>query len=152
MSSAGEDTHPTMTYPTEDQYARWQTQAEEMGMSMSEFLQSMTEAGLKKFDVSVVEPDETQRELRQQRNDLKAELERARKRIGDLEDRLHHGERETIRRYVEDNPGASFDEIARHIIDTVPERVNSHLDGMEGDTLVRRDGEWHLAEAQEGCE
>jgi len=30
--------------------------------------------------------------------------------------------------------------------------VNSHLDGMEGDTLVRRDGEWHLAEAQEGCE
>jgi len=28
--------------------------------------------------------------------------------------------------------------------------VNSHLDGMEGDTLVRRDGAWHVTDAGKG--
>jgi len=42
--------------------------------SMSEFMEAMVEAGLKKFDTSNVEPDETNRELREQRNELKGEL------------------------------------------------------------------------------
>lgn len=130
----GSDSHPTTTYPTEDQYDRWEQQADELGMSMSEFVECMVEAGLKKFDVSVT-PDETNQELREQRNDLKDELDRARRRIEQLEDELHHGERGAIRDYVEANPGATYDEIVQHVIDTAAGRVTSHLEGLEGDSL-----------------
>lgn len=132
--TVGSDSHPTTTYPTEDQYNRWEARADELGMSMSEFVECMVEAGLKKFEVSVT-PDETNQELREQRNDLKDELDRARRRIEQLEDELHHGERGTIRDYVEANPGATYDEIVQHIIDTAAGRVVSYLEGLEGDKL-----------------
>lgn len=130
----GDDTHPTMTYPTEEQYDRWERKADELDMSMSEFVECMVEAGLKKFDVDVT-PDETNRELREQRNDLKAELDRARDRIEQLEEDLHHGERGAVRDYVEANPGATYDEIVQYVIDTAAGRVTTHLDGLEGDAL-----------------
>jgi len=104
----------------------------------------MVEAGLKKFDAASVEPDETNRELRQQRNDLKAELDRARNRIADLEDAVYHGERQAIKEFVNANPGATYDEIIQHVIDTVPERVTTHLDDMEGEDLRVDDGCYYL--------
>lgn len=128
------DKQPTMTYPTPNQYEDWKAEAEEMDMSISEWVQAMVEAGRKKFDASV-EPDETTDELRRQRNDLKEELDHARERIEELETTLHHGEREAIREFVKENPGATFGDIVQHIIDTVPERVNRHLDELEGDAL-----------------
>ena len=129
-----DETHPTMTYPTEDQYERWQGQADDLGMSMSEFVECMVEAGLKKSDTNV-NPDETNQELREQRNDLKEELDRARERIDKLEDELHHGEREAIRDYVKSNPGANYDEIVQYLIETAAGRVTTHLEGLEGDTV-----------------
>lgn len=129
------ETQPAMAYPTQAQYERWKAQAEADGYdSVSRFMQDMIEAGMKKFDATV-EPDETTHELREQRNDLKTELDTARDRIRRLEDRLHHGERETVRQYVEEHPGATFDEIVQHVIDTVPARVTQHLDTLEGDEL-----------------
>jgi hypothetical protein len=77
-----------MTYPTKQQHARWKQEAEDMDMSLSEFIQAMTEAGLKKFDAEVP-PDESLRELRQQRNELKRELDRVRDRVRDLEAELY---------------------------------------------------------------
>lgn len=130
----GNDSHPTTTYPTENQYDRWEAKAEELGMSMSEFVECMVEAGLKKFDVTVT-PDETNQELRDQRNDLKEELDRARTRIKQLENELHHGERGTIRDYVETNPAASYDDIVQYVIDTAAGRVTTHLEGLEGNAL-----------------
>lgn len=133
------------TYPSEEQYQRWQARANDMGMrSVSEFVEAMVEAGLKKFDAASVEPDETNRELRQQRNDLKAELDRARDRVADLEDAVYHGERQAIKEFVDANPGASYDEIIQHVIDTVPERVTTHLDDMEGEGLRVEDGRYYL--------
>lgn len=139
------DSRHAATYPSEQQYQRWQDRADDLGMSMSEFMEAMVEAGIKKFDVSV-EPDETNQELREQRNELKTELDRARNRIQDLEDAVYHGERRTIKRYVEDNPGATYDEIIQHIIDTVPQRVTTHLDDLEGDELRQEDGGYYPAE------
>jgi hypothetical protein len=55
-------------------------------MSVSEFMQAMVETGLKKFDATV-NPDETARELREQRN----ELDHARTRIERFETRLYQG-------------------------------------------------------------
>ena len=130
----GTDTHPASTYPTEAQYSRWKEHADELGMSMSEFVECMVEAGLKKFDVTVT-PDETNQELRQQRNDLKEELDHARYRIERLENELHLGERWAVRSYVRANPGATYHEIIQHVIDTAAGRVTSHLDGLEGDSI-----------------
>lgn len=126
------------TYPTQQQYDRWAARADELGMSTSEFIEAMVEAGMKDFDVTV-NPDETNRELREQRNELKDELDRARDRIQDLEDTVYHGERRTIKEYVQTNPGAPYDEIIRHVMRTVPERVTTHLDDMEGEELLFED-------------
>lgn len=142
------DTQPAMTYPTVEQYDRWKQQAEAFDMSVSEFMQAMVEAGLKKFDARV-EPDETVDELREQRDDLKDELNHARSRIQRLEDRLHHGEQAAIKQYVRENPGATWDEVIQHVVDTVPERVTEHLDVMEGDTLQVEDGAYYPAEHTE---
>lgn len=132
------DSHHVATYPTKEQYQRWKSQADDTGMSMSEFIEAMAEAGMKKFNVDV-EPDETNRELREQRNELKEELDRARDRIRELEDAVYHGERRTIQRYVQENPGATYEEIIQHVIDTVPKRVTTHLDDLESDALRYED-------------
>lgn len=129
------ETQVAMTYPTVEQYERWKDDAADMDMSVSEWIQAMVEAGRKKFDANV-ERDETAQELREQRNDLKDELDHARSRINELETQLHHGEREVIREYIEENPGVTFDDITRKVIDTVPERVNRHLDQLEGDAVT----------------
>ena len=136
------DTQPAMTYPTEDQYDRWKQRAEEFDMSVSEFMAAMVEAGLKKFDASV-EPDETLTELREQRNDLRDELDHARTRIESLEDRIHHGERATIRQFVEENPEATYDEIIQHVLDSAPGRVTNHLADLEGEDLRVEDGGYY---------
>lgn len=143
------ETQPAMTYPTQDQYDRWKQRAEEFDMSVSEFMQAMVEAGLKKFDATV-EPDETARELREQRNDLRDELDHARSRIEDLENRLYQGERAAVRDYVEENPGATYDEIIQHVVDTVPERVTKHLDDLEGEDVQVEDDRYYPREDREG--
>lgn len=140
----GEYTH-VATYPDDDQLERWEKRADELGFrSRSEFIEAMVEAGLKKFDAASVEPDETNRELREQRNDLKTQLDRARDRIDELEDAVYRGERQAIAEYVEANPGATYDDIVQHIIDTAAGRVTSHLEDMEGDNLRADDDGYHL--------
>jgi len=130
---------PTVyVYPEESQLERWDERRETLGIeSRSRFVADMVEAGIKAdrgFSTGV-ERDETARELRRQRNDLKQELQRARRRIDDLEGQLHRTERETILEYVRENPGAEYDDIVRHVIDDAPARVNQHLEALEGDVL-----------------
>jgi ElaB/YqjD/DUF883 family membrane-anchored ribosome-binding protein len=141
------DKQPAMAYPTPEQYETWKAEANEMDMSVSEWMQAMIEAGRKKFDATV-EPDESAQELREQRNDLKEQLDLARDRIEELESIVHHGEQEAIREYIEDNPGATFGEITQHVIDTVPERVNRHLDELEGTAVYVEDEAYHPLEGE----
>lgn len=125
-------------YVPEDQYDRWEDRADELNMGLSAFVKGMTEAGQKKFDRSV-EPDEPAADLREQRNDLRDELDRARERIEELENALYKGEPATIERFVEDHPGATSDDIIQRVGDTVPSRVTRHLETMEGDVLMKGD-------------
>jgi len=130
-----------MTYPTPEQYDGWKEEASELDMSVSEWIQAMVEAGRKKFNARV-EPDESAKELREQRNDLKEELTHARDRIAKLEQRIHHSERREIIDHVENNPGATYGEIGQRLSDTVPDRLRPHLDALEGTELsVIDDGE-----------
>jgi predicted RNase H-like nuclease (RuvC/YqgF family) len=99
----------------------------------------MIEAGMKKFEATV-EPDETVNELRQQRNDLKEELDHARDRIEKLEAQLHTSEQEKIKQTIENNPGVTIGEIGQELANTVPERLDGHLDVLQG-TEVTIDGQ-----------
>lgn len=134
---------PTIyVYPTEEQYRAWKKEADELGMSLSEYMQSMTAAGRKKFEASI-ERDETERELREQRNALKEELAAARSRIETLESQLETTERAEVADYINDHPGATFPEIVQHLIETVPKRVNRHLDELAGESIQMKDGEFY---------
>jgi molecular chaperone DnaK (HSP70) len=133
------DSQMAATYIPQQQYTRWKSRAESLDMSVSEFIKSMVEAGNKKFKATV-DPDETASELREQRNHYQQELENAQDRVSKLETRLDQGERAEIRRFIESNPGATFEEITTHLIETVPERTNELLESLEGDA-VRVDGD-----------
>ncbi|TKX79617.1 hypothetical protein EXE53_14960 [Halorubrum sp. SD626R] len=96
----------------------------------------MVEAGSKQMDISV-EYDEDPRELRRQRNDLKEELDDARRRIEALEDQLYRGERKAIIEFLNSrSDGATFAEIVQCLIDDAPARVAEQLSQMEGDDIV----------------
>jgi len=114
-------------------------------MSVAGFIVSMAEAGIKKFDARI-EPDEGVAELREQRNDLEAELRDARERIERLEDELHHGERRAILEFVRDNPGCTHGDITKHVKLNAPDRVRRKLDTLEGDAITRDGEEIYLAD------
>lgn len=140
MPGNGEQTQTTVTYPAEEQHARWKKQADEMDMSLSEFVQAMVEAGMKKFDARV-ETDESLKELRRQRNDLKEELDETRERVSELERQLYEGERAAVKEYIEENPGSDFTQITEHVARTVPQRVSNHLEELEAVDEIREEEE-----------
>ena len=151
MSSTSDDTQAAMTYPTQDQYQRWKKRAEELDMSVSEFMQHMVEAGIKVdrgFEVDL-ERDESRQELREQRNDLKEELEHARTRIAKLENRLHRGERAALIEHVEDNPGVSHGNLGQHLMDTVSDRLPDYIEELEGEHIRIENDRYYPVETEQ---
>jgi hypothetical protein len=140
------DTNQVATYPSDEQMERWQSRREELGFrSRSAFVEAMIEAGLKKFDSPTSTDADKVRLLREQRNDLRDELERARERIQELEEALYRDEQQEILEYIDTNPGASYEEIVQHVINTVPGRVTEHLEELEGRKLRQTGDGYHLA-------
>lgn len=139
MSDSSDNIKDTMIYPTQDQRARWDERADELDMNTSEFIKAMTEAGMKKFEVSV-EQDESAEWIREERNQLREELEQA-------EDALRSANEETgravVQEYVEENPGATFGEILNHLTDTMPGRLNRILDELDGYALRSEGDEYY---------
>jgi hypothetical protein len=134
-----EDTQPAMTYPNKAEYVGWKFAAEREGMSVSEWMKCMVRAGQRKWEATA-EPDVTNQDLRQQRNDLKRQLKAARTRVKKLEDQLHDTEREQVEQFIRDNPGVTRPEVIQYISDEVPSRVARHLDHLLGQG-VERDGD-----------
>jgi hypothetical protein len=122
------------TYIPDDEYEDWEEQAEEMGMSKSDWIKSMVRAGQKKFNRDV-EPTESRDDLRQRRNDLRQELQRARDRIEELEGQVHRSEREAVIDYIDENPGAQYGQVVQHVVNTANSRVTRILDDVEGDEI-----------------
>lgn len=142
MPETSDDTQPAMAYPTKQQYGQWKEHADELDMSVSEFMCSMVEAGRKKLEVDV-EPDRTNQELRDQRNDLKKQLETARNRISRLEDELHNSERQALVKEINETPGITYAELTQEIGESVPDRVTKLLSSMEGTEIRREDGGYY---------
>ncbi len=119
-------------YPTEEQHDRWRELADELGMTKSDWMASMIEAGIKAadgFDPGVG-ADETAAELREQRNELRDELREARSRIAELEGRVFGAERREAESFVQENPGCTHAELVNHLQSTVPARIPQITDGM----------------------
>jgi predicted transcriptional regulator len=133
---------PVATYPTEQQHERWKKKADEMGMSMSEWVASMVEAGQKKFTVPRAS-DSSLEELREQRTELQEELRQSQNRIEILESRLSQSERQEIVDYIHQNPGADFNDIIQHLAQTVPKRVTDLLEEMVSIEVTLRDGRYY---------
>lgn len=136
------------TYPTPDQYERWKAEAEQHGMSVSGFIVSMTEAGMKKFTVDV-DPDETNQALREARDYYRQELEKERRKNERLESQVHGGERGAIESFVQSNPGATYDEIVEHVAQTASHRVSTHLDTMSGTDVWQDAGSYYPVKDRE---
>jgi predicted RNase H-like nuclease (RuvC/YqgF family) len=148
MADLGPNTTTAATYPPETLYEQWSDQADALDMSISQFMIRMIEAGRKNISMEDAS-SESIRELLQQKSDLKRELQRKEERIQDLERQLQHTSRSEIVSYIEDNPGARMPEITQKVADTVPGRVASHLDALEGDLIEQRDDGYYLGEGNE---
>jgi hypothetical protein len=127
----------TSTYPPPEQRERWQERADELDMSMSQFLASMVEAGMKKFERDV-EPDFSNAELREQKADLQDELSHVRERMQRLEDIAYGGERQEVIDYIENNPGVEYYEILTRIENTAGERLTPALDWLETEGRIEK--------------
>lgn len=139
-------TGPTAkTYPSDEQYRGWKEEAEDRGMSVSEWIQAMVEAGRKKFTADV-HPDRTAADLRAQLDDRQEELDRVRGRVRRLERQQRHSEVEAIKEYVADNPGCTYDDIQRHILNSSARRTTNQLETMQGDEIQKRDGGYYADE------
>ncbi len=103
-------------------------------MSTSDWIKSMVRAGQKKFNRDV-EPTESRDDLRRRRKDLRRELQRARDRIEELEEQVHRSERDAVIDYIDENPGAEYEDIVQHVVNTVNSRVTLILDDVEGDKI-----------------
>jgi predicted RNase H-like nuclease (RuvC/YqgF family) len=148
MPDISEEKAMATTYPPEDLYDEWCAEADDKNIPTSQFIIRMVEAGRQQIDLDTLTSDSVQ-ELRQQRADLQQELNRERRRVEQLQQQRHHTAQADILEYIEDNPGATTPEIIQHIADTVPSRVASHLDILEGDTIEHREDGYHLHVAQD---
>ena len=143
MPANGEDTHYAVCYPHEEQYQVWKNEAEDMGISVSKWIQYMAEAGRKKFEVDV-DHDEDKEELRRQRNDLHTEVRETRRRLNQLQTQLYQGEREAMFEFIQDNPGATRRDLVVHLIDEAPSRVNRQLEALEGERIEKREDGYYV--------
>jgi len=142
MPGHSDDKTMAAAYVPDPLYDRWCDHADDLDESVSQFIIQMVEAGRKQIDLDAVAADSIQ-QLRTERNDLRNEVQRQRKRIQELERQMEQTSRTDIVEHVEENPGATAPEIIQHVSNTVPGRTVGHLDLMEGRALVNEDGEYY---------
>ena len=151
MPELSNNTTSAHAYPTNDLYESWQEHAERLDMSTSQYIIRMVEAGRKNISMDDGSSG-TLRELLQQRATLNRHVERQRDRIDDLERQLNQTSQSEIASFVAENPGVHTPVIIQHVADTVPGRVASHLDALEGDLIERRNDGYHPIEGDGGEE
>lgn len=142
MPDVSEDKQVATAYPPNELYESWVDHAEDLDMSISQYLIRMVEAGRKQVDMESV-ATESLHELQSRTSELQAELQHQRKRNRELERQLEFTAYTEVAEFIEANPGAETAEIIQHVADTVPGRVAAHLDLLEGDGFVERDGRYY---------
>lgn len=135
-------------YPPASLYQQWRNHADRLNMPISEFIIRMVEAG--RTNISMDDASaQSVRELLQQRADLERELQRQRDRIQDLKRQLQQTSQSEIVAFIDNNPGARTPEIIQYVADSVPGRVASHLDALEGEVIKQRDDQYYPLQTDE---
>jgi len=142
MPEIASDTTVASCYPPESLYSQWCTHASKFDMSVSQFLIRMVEAGRKQLDTDSLAIQSMQ-ELREERNNLRREVERERARVEELEQQLDRTAHADVVGVIEENPGVSAPEVIQHIADSVPGRTVGLLDTLEGERIRESDGEYY---------
>lgn len=151
MPDTGPDTQTAVAYPSNSLYQSWVDHADNLDMKVSQFIISMVEAGRKQIQLDDAATSSVH-DLRQQRDDLREELKRERERVRELERQLHRSAITEIDTFVSNNPGATMPEITQHVADTVPGRVASYLDLLEGDVLQHREDGYYPLDTESSNE
>jgi hypothetical protein len=146
MPDINPDKSVATAYPPDPLYQSWTTEAEARNMTLSRFMIKMIEVGREQIDIRDLATDSL-RELRQQRSDLREQVEQKEARIQKLEQALHRTAYADIIDFVEANPGVTTPEVIQHVADSVPTRVVSHLDIVEGDVLEQREDGYYVLDA-----
>ncbi|ELZ45907.1 hypothetical protein C463_05735 [Halorubrum californiense DSM 19288] len=126
--------HHIGVYTPQDRYEMWKQEADELGMSMSQWANAMVEAGLKKFDRDI-QPEESKSDLRKRNTQLWNDYEKVRKERDKLETQLHQTERRAIVEFVEENQGCRYKEIAQHLAKNRGSRLTKLLDALDGEEI-----------------
>lgn len=135
------------THVPETERDVWETEAEEMGTSLSQYVQMMAIAGRKKFDRHV-EPDKTRADLRRELGRLMKDLEERDETIKSLRQQLRDTERKTVIEFVAKNPGATYGDVRQHLMNTNRGRISSMLAEMEGAELRVEGGKFYAARVE----
>lgn len=135
--------HHVASYPGDEQYDQWTEDAEEMDMSMSEYVERMVEAGRTKIPITahVVDSDY---KLREQRNDLRNELRNARERIEALEARLHRDELGAVVEHIRENPGIDHAQLTNWVGSKAPSLTQQYVKDLRGELIEERDGGYYV--------
>lgn len=147
MPDLAEDTTTAVAYPPSSLYETWVDHAEELDMSTSQYLVRMVEAGRRNISMDDASAASI-RELLQERADLKREIQRQRDRVNDLERQLQRSSQSEIVSFITDNPGTATPDIIQDVADSVPARVASHLDALEGDVIEQREDGYYPLESE----
>jgi hypothetical protein len=140
----GDNVSQASTYISHERHEDWMGDAEEMDMSLSEWVAAMVEAGRKRFEGDVA-PDQTKDELRQEVRRLRRRVKQKNEEVTNLDSQLGLTEREAIIEYVELNEGVKYVEIVQHIQQSASGRVARMLDLMEGSELeIDEEGQVHI--------
>lgn len=84
MPELGDNKQMVVTYPSDALSDTWSEHADDLDMSVSQFIIKMVEAGRKQITIEEFAADSL-RDLRQQRNALQNEVARQRERIEELD-------------------------------------------------------------------
>ncbi|MFA1611334.1 DUF5805 domain-containing protein [Halobellus rubicundus] len=145
MSTEGSDTERTtvMTYVPAYQKERWATHAEELGMSQSEFVRTMVQAGRRDFEVPslTTDGDEADSGASTPESD----------RTNDPED----GFERRVKRVLSASEYRSWDELLAELTDDIEDRLDATLQELQASNAVQysgRHGGYTLAESAEGVD
>lgn len=123
-----------------EQKKRWEELAEERGMSLSEWMSAMVEAGLKKFDRDI-QPAESKDDLRKRNTELWNDFQTVAKERDRLQKQLRQTEQLAIIEFVEENQGCKYKEIAQHLRQNRGSRLTKLLDVLDGEEIeIDEDG------------
>jgi len=143
--SDDEETVPATSYVTPTQYQHWQDQAEKRNQSVSTFISTMVEVGLRQISLEDESPNEIVK-LRQQLQILRSEKRELRDKLENNQQRSYQVGLGKIKDLIINNPGIDKHEMTNFVSDNTYMFVDKYLDHLYDSEFRNQDGKWYPPE------